>query len=78
MKINVLFFGSLADAMNGQSEIWLEGVRDIDTVKNKLLEINPQLSEYTFRIALNQRILEGNQNLKDNDVVALLPPFAGG
>jgi molybdopterin converting factor small subunit len=78
MKISVLFFGSLIDATGGEREIQLNGMHDIDSVKNELLEKYPHLENYTFRIALNQKILDENQGLNDSDVIALLPPFAGG
>lgn len=78
MKVKILFFGSLEDVADGKSEIQLDNVHDIDSVKKILLEKYPALSDYTFRIAVNQQILSKNQTLNDNDVVALLPPFAGG
>jgi molybdopterin converting factor small subunit len=31
-----------------------------------------------FRLALNRRILKEESLLKDNDTVAILPPFEGG
>ena len=75
-KIKVLFFGSLSD-VSGRSELAYEA---IDTVglKESLEKTYPNLSNYTFRIALNQEIVSDNQKLSDNDVVALMPPFAGG
>ena len=78
MKINVLIFGSLADAVKGQAEIQLENKADLDSVKKTLLDSYPGLADFTFRVALNQQVIEGNAILKNNDVVALLPPFAGG
>ena len=78
MKVNILFFGSLADVADGKSEIQLEDVPDINSVKSVLFEKFPELVDYTFRIAVNQKILSDNITLSDNDVVALMPPFAGG
>jgi len=78
MKIKVLLFGSLLDATEGKTELQLEGMKDIDSLKTTLLENYPKLDGYTFRIALNQQILDNNKQLNNNDVVALLPPFAGG
>jgi molybdopterin synthase sulfur carrier subunit len=78
MKINVLIFGSLVNATQGRAEIQVKGKTDLDSVRRTLLESYPLLADYTFRMALNQQITEGNVNLKNDDVVALLPPFAGG
>ncbi len=40
----------------------------------------PALQNTPFQVALNQELTSKNQNisLKDDDVIALLPPFAGG
>lgn len=44
------------------------------------LEIKYGLGRFPFSVAVNQKIIDrlSNQILKNNDVVALLPPFAGG
>jgi len=78
MKITVLIFGSLVNATQGRAEIQVKGKTDLDSVRKTLLESYPLLADYTFRMALNQQITEGNVDLKNDDVVALLPPFAGG
>jgi sulfur-carrier protein len=78
MRVNILFFGALIDVTNGKSELRLSDVDDVNMVKKKLYHQFPGLTNYTFRIAVNQKILSSNQELSDNDVVALLPPFAGG
>lgn len=43
------------------------------------LEIKYQLGQFPFSVAVNQKIIDKVSNLilKNNDVVALLPPFAG-
>ena len=78
MKIKILLFGSLIDATEGVAEFQFEGLIDTNAVKNILLKKFPKLNSYTFRMALNQQILDNNQNLRDNDVIAFLPPFSGG
>lgn len=39
-----------------------------------------QIDELTFRVAVNEKIVDDLENyrLKANDTVALLPPFSGG
>ena len=78
MKINILLFGSLIDATEGIAEFQLDDLNDVNKVKKTLLEKYPKLDNYTFRVAVNQQIVENNQVLSDSDVVAFLPPFAGG
>jgi len=43
------------------------------------LHIKYQLGHFPFRVAVNQKVIDevNNQILKNNDVVALLPAFAG-
>ena len=43
------------------------------------LEIKYQLGKFPFSVAVNQKIIDkiSNQILKNNDIVALLPPFVG-
>jgi molybdopterin synthase sulfur carrier subunit len=44
------------------------------------LEQKYQFGELSYRVAINQKILQDSANyqLKRNDTIALLPPFAGG
>ena len=78
MKINILLFGSLLDVTDGKAEIELTDIQDVKMAQKKMLEKYPQLAKYTFRIAVNQQMIKDNRKLHDNDVVAFLPPFAGG
>ena len=43
------------------------------------LEINyPKILVINYLIAVNKKFLQNDILLKNNDVIALLPPFAGG
>jgi len=77
MKTKILFFGSIG-AMVGKNEMILEDFRDVQSVEKYLNNLFPELEKYTFRIALNQKLVDGNSALRDGDVLALMPPFAGG
>ena len=77
MKIKILFFGSIA-TLAGKSEMMLEDISDLETIKSHLTGLFPELLNFTFRIALNQELVDGNPVLNDGDVLALMPPFAGG
>ena len=43
------------------------------------LKIKYKLGQFPFSVAVNQKIIDkvNNHMLKNNDVVALLPPFSG-
>ena len=77
MKTKVLLFGMLADIVN-QSTIEIEDVKDTDMLLKKVRELNGAFIDATFLMAVNNKIVLVNQLLKDNDEVALLPPYAGG
>jgi len=77
MKVKVLFFGSLGEVA-GREELELNDIPDTDHLLSRLRGLYPALTQHTFRLAVNQTIVEGAALLNDNDEVALMPPFAGG
>jgi molybdopterin synthase sulfur carrier subunit len=76
-KIRVLFFGRLRDVV-GTNEIVASDIKDIEDLKKYLFEKFPKLKGEIFSVALNYEIIHTNENLKDNDEVALIPPVSGG
>lgn len=77
MSIKILFFGYLADVA-GAKEKDMENAPDTDSFRQMLIAEFPKMNEQPFAIAVNKEIISTNTNLNDGDVVALLPPFAGG
>lgn len=77
MKIKILFFGMLSEVA-GKQEMILNDIGDSETLQNHLTSLIPRLKDYTFRMAINQEFIDSNHTLKDGDVVAMMPPFAGG
>lgn len=78
MKLSVKYFGMIAEAI-GKSEEQLEitenSVSGLDTfLKNKYAK----LESINYKFAVNKALVEGIERLKENDEIALLPPFAGG
>ncbi len=74
--IKVLYFGRAQGITGTSSEIII--VCDTVSLRSKLLGKYPRLGEIPFVLALNCRILKEDSPLKDNDAVAVLPPFEGG
>jgi molybdopterin synthase sulfur carrier subunit len=77
--ITVKYFGAIAEKTKSQGEEF--------SFSNMLLtdlllalEQKYELGELTFSVAINQKIVQNtaDYSLKSNDVIALLPPFAGG
>lgn len=77
MKINLLIFGQLTDD-TGASSLVLEDITDTDTLHQILLETYPSLKTKKFTIAVNAKLITGNTQLTDNNIIALMPPFSGG
>lgn len=77
MSIQIKIFGHLAE-IAGSNELELQGVSDTDLVRERLISDFPKLANYPFVIAVNKMIINRNQKINTGDVLALLPPFAGG
>lgn len=74
--VKVLFFG-ITREITGKSECSYDaGEKSILIMQ--LMNDYPELQMCRFRISVNGVISEGNTKLNENDVLALLPPFAGG
>jgi len=75
--MNIKAFGQLTDIFKKET-ICIEGVKDLNELKEKLLKSFPALSQKTFVIAVNKQIIRNNVSLNEDAEVALLPPFSGG
>ncbi|CAN5462861.1 hypothetical protein BH11BAC1_BH11BAC1_01950 [soil metagenome] len=75
--MQLLFFGSLTD-IAGKADFDLSKIENTDQLKVSLFEQYPELVNHSFLIAVNKKVQTGNVDLKDDDVVALMPPFSGG
>ncbi len=77
MKIKILLFAQLADLF-GCAEKTVKEISDRNELIALLEKEQPDLSKHTYVVAVNQKIMHGNIIFKQGDIVALLPPFAGG
>lgn len=78
-RIKILYFGRLAEITNKNEEV-LEVASD-QTVKELLHSISQNykgLEKLSFKIALNQKIVEQDEPITNATEIALLPPFSGG
>jgi molybdopterin synthase sulfur carrier subunit len=67
----------LADiTLTGQMTV--DDFTSTDILKDHLVARFPQLSAARYFLAVNQQMIEGNQQLNSEDTVALMPPFSGG
>ena len=77
--IAVKYFGAIAEKTKSQGEEFSFSnmpLRDLLLA----LEQKYELGQLSFSVAINQKIVQDTTSymLKSNDIVALLPPFAGG
>jgi molybdopterin synthase sulfur carrier subunit len=77
MEINVLFFGVLAEVTGTFSKNY-NGIQSFDDLRHRIDDDFPEIIHYNFRVAVNNEIINGDPLLNQGDVVAYLPPFAGG
>lgn len=81
MKVVVLYFAALRDAVGAASETVSlpEGVRTVSDLLQELGQ-RPQLQGKlgSVRVALNESFADGAATLTDGDTAALIPPVQGG
>lgn len=73
--IKIISFGRLKEILGSDCEFEAENT---DQLLNKLYEKFPDLKELKLKMAVNQKMISTNAELKNNDVVALMPPYSGG
>jgi molybdopterin synthase sulfur carrier subunit len=82
MEVRVLYFAALRDLV-GKPEERLElppGVTTVGSLASYLGERVPGLRERMafVRLARNQEFAQAGDGLNEGDVIALIPPVAGG
>lgn len=77
MEVNVLFFGVLAE-VTGTNQKICRDVKSINDLKHRIQDDFPEMEHYTYRISLNNELINEDTILKSGDEIAFLPPFAGG
>ena len=80
MNLKVKYFGMLAESVGFQEDEILITTSQIavDELKSAILMKHPTLNTMSFKVAVNQIIVDTDLIITENDEIALLPPFAGG
>ncbi len=79
MKIQLLYFGQIADKVQIKQEvIHVNENCSIGTIKKTIIEKYPALEKQVFKMALNQNFVNDEESVTMDCEIALLPPFAGG
>lgn len=77
--IEVKYFGAIAEKTKCDTEkLSFSAVSLAELVAN--LNQKHQLESLTYSVAVNQKLISSldDYELQQNDIIALLPPFAGG
>ena len=80
VKIKLLRFGILSELIDpGLEEIEFEQNLSVGDFKAAILDLFPELQAYPqFSIAVNETYAHADQIIADGDILALIPPVAGG
>jgi molybdopterin synthase sulfur carrier subunit len=80
MRIDVLYFAQLRDAMGDTEALTVESGFTVKQVV-QMLRARPEwvsVEHIPLRYAVNETIVGADTQLEDGDVLALLPPVSGG
>lgn len=75
MRVKVLTFGSLTEILNREFDM---EAPDTASLMASLTANYRELTGRNLLIAVNNIVVKGNVALKEQDVVALMPPYSGG
>ena len=80
MILNIKYFGVLADITKKKEEqlVLDESNLTVNSLKSKIESVYQELQKNSYSIAVNQTMAGMDVTVKDQDVIAFLPPFAGG
>lgn len=80
MKIKILLFGITSDLLETSSLIFEVATNSsVANLKIELLIKYPQLKNInSYAIAVNESYADNTLALKENDIVAIIPPVSGG
>ncbi|MFT4642230.1 MAG: molybdopterin converting factor subunit 1 [Candidatus Azotimanducaceae bacterium] len=80
MQLEILFFGITSDLIGKRSvKMEFEEGIHLEELKKSLLKKFPKLKHHSnFSMAVNMEYAQEVVVLKNNDIVALIPPVSGG
>jgi molybdopterin converting factor subunit 1 len=82
VTVRILYFAALRDAVGLSEELVLvpHGVRTVGDLAGHLASLHPAYGERRshVRVARNEAFAADEEALEDGDVIALIPPVAGG
>ena len=77
MELRIMIFGQLTDIING-NELILTDITDTNNLVSELNKRFPAMAGTKYMMAVNKQTVTANTILKEDSIIALLPPFSGG
>ena len=80
MEITLKYFGIIADITGKKEEVvFIEKKSNtLKKLQSKIEVKYPKILVINYSMAVNEKFLQNDIELKNKDIVAFLPPFAGG
>ncbi len=80
MNLTLKYFGLLVDITQKKEEVLHLDQNKVvlSDVKSAIESLYEELKNASYTIAVNQLLCNLDSTINDRDVIALLPPFAGG
>jgi molybdopterin synthase sulfur carrier subunit len=80
MEITLKYFGIIADITQKKEESFFVEDESImlKSLKSRIEIKYPKILVINYSIAVNEKFLQNDILLKNQDIIAFLPPFAGG
>ncbi len=79
MKLRVKYFGMIAEWTGCSDQtIELKEAANVSVLRDELRKLFSELESISYQVAVNHQIAANEIELKEQDEIAILPPFAGG
>ncbi|WP_293871554.1 MoaD/ThiS family protein [Flavobacterium sp.] len=80
MEIIIKYFGIIADITSKTEEVIFieDDCITLKLIQSKIEIKYPKILVINYSIAVNKKFLQNDILLKNKDIIAFLPPFAGG
>lgn len=75
MIIKIIAFGQIAEITGKEFSVQANNIYELKSALEKQF---PLIGERKYAIAVNKKLVSDNLTLKENDTVAILPPYSGG
>lgn len=79
MNITINYFGQLAEISGSKEASYSLEKATINGLFEQIDKVKPEITKKIFAVFVNnKKVSNYNETLNVNDVVCLMPPFAGG